>query len=119
MRSKIVEAGKKGKYARLPSKQHHIQPTPHTPKPTAFIHDHLYMDCCTHPSHLVQRGQFLSCGPSPIAYAFPISYRSSTLHADIRVLIMSSWVEDVEGVKKGSWRKRKWRRRGKCYFGGG
>ncbi|KAG2123705.1 glycosyltransferase family 90 protein [Suillus cothurnatus] len=74
---------------------------PRTTKPKTFIHDHfLAMDPCAHPSHLLQHGEFLSHGPGPSAYPFPVpqfSYCSSPLHADIRVPIMLSWVEDVDG----------------------
>jgi hypothetical protein len=72
---------------------------PRTTKPKTFIHDHfLAMDPCAHTSHLTQHGEFLSHGPRPSAYPFPVpqfSYCSSPLHADIRVPIMLSWVEDV------------------------
>ncbi|KAG1797482.1 glycosyl transferase family 90-domain-containing protein [Suillus plorans] len=125
MRRKVVEAGEKGKsldfqtqdpppYIRgwmhacpLNSVARNPPPSPpsHTPKPRTFIHDHLLaMDPCAHPSHLAQHGQFLSHGPGPVAYPFPIpqfSYCSSPLHSDIRVPIMLSWVDDVEGVEEG------------------
>ncbi|KAG2737087.1 glycosyltransferase family 90 protein, partial [Suillus brevipes Sb2] len=61
------------------------------------------MDPCAHPSHLAQHGQFLSHGPDPVAQPFLIpqsSYCSSSLHADIRVPIMLSWVEDCCGLEK-------------------
>lgn len=120
-KKKAVEAGQKGKafdpqtqdppsFARgwmhaCPSNSIAKNPPPspprHATKPKTLIHDHLLaMDPCAHPSHLAQHGQFLSHGPGPVAHPFPIpqfSYCSSSLHADIRVPIMLSWVEDVEG----------------------
>ncbi|KAG1844512.1 hypothetical protein DFJ58DRAFT_802581 [Suillus subalutaceus] len=120
-RRKVVEAGQKGKpidpqsqdpppFAHgwihacpLNSVARNPPPSlpPHTTKPKTFIHDHLLaMDPCAHPSHLTQHGQFLSHGPGPVAHPFLIpqfSYCSSPLHADIRVPILLSWVDDVEG----------------------
>jgi hypothetical protein len=121
MRKKLVEAGQQGKpidpqsqdpppYTRgwihaCPLNSVARNPPaslfPRTAKPKTFIHDHfLAMDPCAHPSHLLQHGEFLSHGPGPSAYPFPVpqfSYCSSPLHADIRVPIMLSWVEDVDG----------------------
>jgi hypothetical protein len=121
MRKKLVEAGQQGKpidpqsqdpppYTRgwihaCPLNSVARNPPaslfPRTTKPKTFIHDHfLAMDPCAHPSHLLQHGEFLSHGPGPSAYPFPVpqfSYCSSPLHADIRVPIMLSWVEDVDG----------------------
>ncbi|KAG1814630.1 glycosyl transferase family 90-domain-containing protein, partial [Suillus subaureus] len=120
-RQKVVEAGKKGKpidpqsqdpppFARgwihacplnSVARNPPPSPPPHTVKPKTFIYDHLLaMDPCAHPSHLTQHGEFLSHGPGPVAHPFLIpqfSYCSSPLHADIRLPIMLSWVEDVEG----------------------
>ncbi|KAG1741650.1 hypothetical protein EDB19DRAFT_704884 [Suillus lakei] len=125
MRNKAVEAGQKGEpidfqaldpppFTRgwlhacplnSPARTPPPSPPPHTPKPKTFIHDHLLaMDPCSHPSHLNQHGEFLSHGPGPSAHPFPIpqfSYCSSPLHSDIRVPIMLSWVDDVEGVVNG------------------
>ncbi|KAG2343415.1 hypothetical protein BDR05DRAFT_884254 [Suillus weaverae] len=124
-RRKVVEAGQKGKsidpqsqdpppYARgwmhacplnSVARNPPPSPPPRTPKPKTFIHNHLLsMDPCAHPSHFAQHGQFLSHGPGPVAHPFPIpqfSYCSSPLHSDIRVPIMLSWVEDVEGGEEG------------------
>ncbi|KAG2074475.1 hypothetical protein BDR04DRAFT_1093212 [Suillus decipiens] len=123
MRTRYVEAGNRGEpidpqfqdpppYARgwmhacpLNSIAHNPPPSPppHTPIPKTFIYDHiLSMDPCAHPSHFAQHGQFLSHGPGPVAHPFPIpqfSYCTSPLHTDIRVPIMLSWVEDVDGVE--------------------
>ncbi|KAG2036385.1 glycosyl transferase family 90-domain-containing protein [Suillus americanus] len=121
-RRKVIEAGQKGKpidpqsqdpppFAHgwihacpLNSVARNPPPSlpPRTTKPKTFIHDHfLAMDPCAHPSHLTQHGQFISHdGPGPVAHPFLIpqfSYCSSPLHSDIRLPIMLSWVEDVDG----------------------
>ncbi|KAG1724298.1 glycosyl transferase family 90-domain-containing protein [Suillus paluster] len=131
MRRRAVEAGERGEYidplnedpAPFTSGWIHACPLDSvarnplrspstTQKPKTFIYDHLQaMDPCAHPSHLSQHGQFLAHGTGPSANPFPVpqfSYCSSPLHADIRVPVPLSWVDDVEGERdeEGAWEKK-------------
>ncbi|KAG1724296.1 glycosyl transferase family 90-domain-containing protein [Suillus paluster] len=128
MRKRAVEAGRTGDYIDLlndnpapftrgwlhacPLNSTARNPPSTSNKPKTFIYDHLQaMDPCAHPSHLSQHGQFLAHGIGPSPDPFPVpqfSYCSSPLHADIRVPIPLSWVEDVEGEEgdEGAWENK-------------
>ncbi|OJA14810.1 hypothetical protein AZE42_04184, partial [Rhizopogon vesiculosus] len=135
MRSKAIKAGKLGKYididkdrtpytrgwlhacpadspANEPPIETEAEADKEKPKNKTFIYNHLLaMDPCNHPSILSQHGQFLSYGPGPSAEPFPVpqfSFCSTTLHTDIRVPHIGSWLSDVEGEssEEGEWERK-------------
>ncbi|KAF8882096.1 glycosyl transferase family 90-domain-containing protein [Infundibulicybe gibba] len=73
----------------------------HHSKNKTFVHTHsATMDPCLHPSLLQQHGQFLGFspgpGPTPHRTLTPVfSYCATTLHQDIQLPSMLSWVDDI------------------------
>ncbi|XP_006456003.1 hypothetical protein AGABI2DRAFT_77669 [Agaricus bisporus var. bisporus H97] len=83
-----------------PESQHERTPSGKGIMNKTFIHDHRQtMDPCTHPKLLGTHGQFLRYGnlpPPPGKVMVPrFSFCASTLHYDIRMPSLLSWMEEI------------------------